>query len=88
MCMSVAPQNRTKTDWDIALVWTTGLTKQLAWCLPLGYALYMDNHCCFSESLISEIHISRDSVKLMDLYSTFLSTIYFPLVDFMGIHSK
>lgn len=37
--MRVATENRTKTDWDIALAWTTGLTKQLAWYLPLGYAL-------------------------------------------------
>lgn len=41
MCMRVATENRTKTDWDVALAWTTYLTKQLAWYLPLGYALYV-----------------------------------------------
>lgn len=34
------------------------------------------------------LHSSGDSVSLMGLYSIFLSAIYFPLVDFMGIHSK
>lgn len=37
--MRIAPENRTKTDWGIALVWTIGLTEQLAWYLPLGYTL-------------------------------------------------